>query len=798
MKKFLYSVFALAGILTLSCTKEAETPVTPVEQAVKNTTTYTFKATFDDPQTRTAYTDYKKFSWLAGDKIDVFTYNEAEEMFQITSFESQADGVTTMFVGEVEDGYAPGGLAVYPDNAGFINHTAAVYAPPVFYIDGTDENHYNVSSEKPLENLTLVGRVNEDGSAYAFKTAMAILKVTLTDLPSTAAYFGIDAPEKISGYFYIDENDCLTNDSAVPGTYTYTDNSGNQRTANYSNNYIWYGFIPGSDGTATLYVPVPVGKLSAGTTFVIQDADETTLYQRSTVKDIVVERNKVTEIAALSCQSVWKSLGTGKFVDNFNWYSIGRSNVGTYVDVEIEADESNPSHYRLVNPYGAAFTAFKYSAPKGTTKPSAYFDLFIDHNGYVYHPMICTGIQYRTYREATYVISPTDAYGEMQGINIVAKYQADGKTPANIILAPSYYWPNSGYWTGNYYYNDADQIQIIFPGETGAVDLTCAATFVELADDDVSQPIALATIDFGTSISACNVIIAQDTEAAKAALAAGNIGGTTTKSGDDIEVLLPANAESGNYYVYASPVPAEGLAPVVSTLLFSSETSFQYIRSDAEDVSIEAILGTYTAKNTSVFFNKPYWDAISEGEEDPEYDEENDSWYDPYTLSFTLEESDDEGLGQVMMTAFTEDAVDFCPIETPIYASFEPKTGALSFAPMQPIYSFTNDDGEVIEVHLANGDSFRQMPLEFTLSLDKTTYVSKQFFGYVLYYTEQDNFRDSGIWFGSEEEFVKEDAAPAPAPARVPAVKQQFTKFQRSFSPIQTESVKEKPRTFNK
>ena len=797
MKKLLYSVFALAGILTLSCTKEAESPVTPAEEVAKNTTTYTFKATLEDALTRTTYTDFQKFSWLAGDKIDVFTYNEEEETLRITGFEAQEDGVTTLFVGEVEDGYYPSNLAVYPDNAVFINSMESVYLPAYYIVDGETDEYYTVPSANPLQNLTLIGHVNEDQTAYAFKTAVGAVKFTFDNLPDGAKFLRIYAPEeKIAGYFYIDENDLLTNESAVPGTYT----TSNGNTYDYSSNSLWYEFTP-ENGSATLYIPLPVGKLSAGTVFFIEDEDENVLYQRTTVKDIVVERNKVTEIAALNCQVSWKSLGTGKFVDNYNWYYTGRSNVGIYVDVEIQVDEFDPTHYRLVNPYTAAFTAFGYSAPRGTTKPSAYFDLYIDNNGYVYHPVICSGIQYSKTWGATYLISPADAYGENQGYNIVAKYQADGKTPANILLAPSYYWPQSGgYWTGNSYYYDADQIQIIFPGETEAVDLSCSATFVEIADDDVSQPVALATVDFGTSLSACNVIIAKDADAAKAALAAGNIGGTGTVSGEDVEVLFPANAESSDYYIFANPVPAEGLAPVVGTLLIGSETPFQYIRADAEDVTVEEILGTYTATDAYVLFNKPFWDAINAGEEDPEENEDDYDWYEGFTLSFTLEESDDEGLGQVMMTSFTEDAVDYVGIDTPIYGSFEPKTGAISFAPMQPIYSYTDDDGQLVEVMLATTNP-KEAPLVFTLSLDKTTYTSQQFFGYVHYYTDEDQFGAPNIWFSPTNvplELVKEGTAPAPAPARVPAAKPRITKAQRHFSAIRREFMQEKPLTLRK
>lgn len=794
MKKLIYSIFALAGILAVSCSKEVEAPVAPADESAKTYTTYTYKGIIGE-DTRTAYANDKTFSWKAGDKIDVFTYNESTGYTQITPFEAQEDGVTTTFVGDVEDGFVPGALAVYPDNTGFINSEEAVYLPSYIIIDGDSEDYYNASSANPLENLVLVGRVNEEQTAYAFKTAMGAVKFTFKDLPAGSKFLRINAPEKISGYFNIDENDLLTNESAVDGTYT--DSEGRERS--YSNNNIWYEFTPASDGTVTLYVPLPVGKLSAGTTVYIEDADENPLYQRSIAKDIVVERNKVTELVALSTTNAWESLGTGKFYDAYAW-TTGNFTAGAYVDVEIQKDANDPRHYRLVDPYTAAFTKFNYRPRAGTTAPSAYFEIFVEADGHVDYPQICTGVYYKEYREATQLLSPKDAYGQDKdpGLNLVGKFQADGVTPANILIAPSYYWPKSGYWTGDNYFNSANEIQILFPGVTEAIDVNCSAAFKELADDSVEQPVALVDVTLGASISSAKIVIAKDETEARAAIAAGTIGGEATATGS-VEVLLPANAASGDYYIYVQPIPAEGLSSLLS-ILKGTDVPFQYIRSDNPDVTIEEIIGTYTATDTYIYYDQEYWDAVIAGEE-PEGDgEENATWHGGHTISFTLEESDDEGLGDVMMTAFTEDAVDFCAIETPIYASVDWKTGAITFAPLQPIYSYTNDSGEVIEIQLANANGFATENVVFNLSLDKTTYTSQQFFGYVYYFTQQDGFNYPNIWFSPTNvplTLVKQTAAPAPARTKA-AKPARNLKFQRAEKALEVVFLQERPFSFGK
>jgi hypothetical protein len=794
MKKLIYSVFALAGILSVSCTKEVEAPVTPDQETAKTFIPYTFKGTIGE-DTRTAYADNKTFSWKAGDKIDLYTYNETDGYYQISTFEAQEDGVTTTFAGELEDGYAPGPLAVYPDHTGFVNGQPAVYVPSFVIMDGDDETYYTASSDNPLENLVLVGTVNEEGTAYAFKTAMGAVKLTFTDLPEGSCYLRVSAPEKISGYFYIDENGILTNESAVPGSYT--DNQGDTR--NFSNYNLWYEFTPASDGSVTLYIPLPVGKLSAGTTFYIEDEDENPLYRRSAAKDIIIERNKVTEVTSLATYYTWESMGTGKFYDRFAW-ATGKFTTGAYVDVEIEKDLENPYHYRLVAPYDAAFDKFNYKPNRLATPADPYFEFFVEKSGYVDYPQTCTGVYYRSdnIKESTYLISPLTAYGQGKdrGYNVVARYLEDGVTPANVLIAPSYYWPKSGYWSGDNYYYSSDEIQILFPGVSEAVDVSCSASFAEIADDSVEQPIALIDVSFGEHIASAKVIIAQDKAAAEAAAAAGEFGGEATAS-SVVEVNMPADAESGNYYIYLLPTPAEGLSPALSFLV-ESEDPFQYVRTDAPDITVEEVVGTYTATDTYVYFNKPYWDAIEAGEEDPEEDEEDATWYGPYTVSFTLEESDDEGLGDVMMTAFNENAVGYCPIETPIYATLDPKSGAITFAPMQPIYSFNLDStGELIEVQLANGSGFATENLVFELSLDKTTYTSKQFFGYVFYFTEQDGFNYPDIWFSPTNvplKLVKETEPATDEPAAAPAVKRtSILKHLRAEKPGKAVSFDAKP-----
>lgn len=779
MKKLLYSVFALAGILAVSCTKEEEAPVAPVQEEAATYTT-TIQATIGE-ETRTAYENFKKFSWLAQDEISVFTYNEEEGYYRISTFTAQEDGVTTTFTGEVENGYIPGFMAVYPDNAAFINGEPSVFVPSFIYMDGNPEEYYTATSDNPLSNLILVGSVNEAGTAYSFKTAMGAIKLSFSNLPEGAAYLRINAPEKISGYFYIDEDGHVTNESAIPGSYKYTDSeSGEERTRNYSNNNIWYHFTPDAEGNATLYIPLPVGKLSAGTTFYIEDEDEDVLFQKSAVKDIVVERNKVTELVTLATEHEWVSIGKGKYLDNYLW-NLMEWTEGQYVEVEIFRDAMDPTNYRIASPYGAAATAFKYKLPKGASSTVGPEDMDLSilpgdlvnyktpHNTGIIHP----NIKYKDSngnRIETQLVHPGSGYlgNYDESHNTVIKYQENG-LPAIIQLAPIYWWMSNaqtgnGYWSGGEgTYSSNDVVRILFPGASDeSFDLDASTSFIEIVDDTPENPIALVNAYLGIDLAGGQLVVAKDLAGAKAAFASGTGVKEISVSGE-YEVALPANAATGEYFVYLNARPVDGLA-IGAGLLATSEAFKYYSSLDDRQLELSSVLGLWTASEVDMFFNPNLWDEDETNDEDGEYDWQEET----FSVSFYFEESDDEEAGDVMLTGFEETGVGFCGVDTPIYGRFDTAHGLLTFDAHQPIYSFTDEDsgttyGIVFEDYM--NDSHDATPLTFELSDDLTKLTMNfEYFTYSYWNMDQDSFGGYSniIMYSPVPEKAEETASAAP------------------------------------
>ena len=672
MKRILIASLAFLGIFAVSCNKEIEAPVAPAENSVA-TYKQTVTATIGN-DTRTAYADFQKFSWVAGDKIDIFTYNESTEYTRIATFTAQEDGTTTVFEGEVEGGFELANLAVYPDNAGFVEGELAFFTPGLVYVDGTDEDNYNVSSENPLANLALVGRLNDDNTAYAFKTAMGAVKITLTDLSSDAAYLRISAPEKIAGYFAIDENDCITNESAIPGTFTTSDG----RTANYSSNNLWYNFTPAADGTVTLYIPLPVGKLSAGTVIYVEDEDEEVIFQKKVKKDIIIERNKVTELVPLSTKIEWTSLGIGKFGDHYYY------NPNYDVDVEIQQNASEPTQFRLVDPYAGYRELLEYTPTGEEYGPDPYLYFRIvskgetlngvtaEHDDLVYFDAYYNGIIDDNYGVDPFLAHPS-RWGLEENLwqhSIVVKYQSDGVTPANVQLAPIFFWltepeEGTGYWSGEGYLGYNNLIEIRFPG-ADRVDLDAKIAYLEVVDSNPAQAIALVSYSASDAIQSAKLVIAANEADAKAAFADASRYTVATESGN-YEVKFPANAPSGDYFVFAQTTVSPDLTPLCSQVLTSE--SFKYFNADSNlDYKLEDVIGSYKVKN--YYYNSQEGDWLVE------------------EMTLKVEESDDPLFGDIMFTDFLPEVLGYyqgLTYTSNLYANFNTATGEITVPAGQAI-----------------------------------------------------------------------------------------------------------------
>ena len=754
MKKLFYSVLALAGILAVSCNKEIDKQqVAAVDTESVSTHTVTIRADFG-ADTRTAYANDKTFSWVEGDVIYVYTVNETTSYARFAELTAQNSGATADFVGEVEDGYEPYGLAFYAHSewVTWDEDDFYIYLPGTTAIDD-DQYSYHVDSSNPMANVPLSGVIGDD-DVFHFMTATGVLKFNLTDLPEDAKYFEVEADDgnMLQGLFAVDlETGQMNRDGAVIN-WTYLDDQGEEQTERVSYTNLFYKFEPDADGKATIYVPVPVGTLGAGATIRIYNEAEEVVFSKSTTKDIPITRNKITELVPLSCKVVWVSLGNGLFGDHFHF------NDGYEQSVEIQMNEADPTQFRLVDPYAGYRTLMEYEPTGNEYGPGPYLNFRIIKNGesingvtathddLVYFDSYYTGIVNSSYGVDPFLAHPSRwADPESYWLrSIVVKYQADGVTPANVQLAPYFFWltdPDAGRgYINEEYVNENNVIEICFPG-ADRIDLQAAAEFVEITNDDPTQAIALVDVVLGDGIASADVVIAADQSAAVAALADASRITKVTATGE-CSVKLPANAPSGNYFIYLQTTPAEGLTPAAAQLLVSPKFYYNN-KNDDLGLDVTDLYGTWTG----AIWRKP---------------PSEDYYQEDFTITFA--ESDDPFLGDVLLTeVYGWDAT------INAYGYFDGKTGVLTIAGGQP-WTVVKASGAPYAVGMVDAQAPNK-DLVFRYREDNSLYLeSCEFVAFYLY--DPESYEETDYWLGyfygdtSDYHLTLTKTADSSAPAR--------------------------------
>lgn len=721
MKKLFYSILAAAALV--ACAKEKEAQI-EVAKAPVPTHKETIVATFS-AETKTAYSEYSKFAWEAGDQIWVGVVKNGasnplnSNYYEYVLFTAKSAGTTVEFEGEVPDTYRPNSahIAFYPGTAqdpwyesgqsGF----ACRLPNPVCIGTAAPEGASNaavVAADNPLGFLPLIGSLQTDGS-FAFSTGVGVLKFQFTDLPAETCSLTIKREGGcMSNYFIVDSDGYVKADKVLA-----------RGTSTYGNPSVVYYFTPAADGTATVFVATPVGTMAAGTSISIADSKGEELFSKEFASAVTVERNKIVPLAPIKAKFDWESLGTGKFIDSFLWRVASFS--GGYVDVEIEKNAEG--QFRL-NPYKAAAEAFSYT-PEGTVSGPVPVVLKPQEGGYIYYDETPSGIYGGSYEyaiSAPYYWSSNypSYYGSYgKGNNFVAKYKADG-TPANIILSPVYTSVTTSSFTADNYIW-ANTIQVVFPGAS-EVDIAASLAFVEIADDSASDPIATFVVEMGADIASISIAAAATPEEALAAIEAGE-GVTVVTASGQAEVHLPANSPSGNYYAVGKVVAADGMTALVNRTITSAP--FHYDNPDADLGLDESVLyGEWTGSIVWFYSNAYHQDE---------------------TFSITLGESDSFLEGNILVTNFMG-----YPGNGKGYMSFNTATGALTIPDDTPIA--TVDDTRHLGMQDANGDGngefvFRYDPDAKTLTLEDIFFV-----GFELYNASDgsDTKRWLGYCYGSD------------------------------------------------
>lgn len=287
MKKLLY--FAAALLTFAACEKEVEAPV---EKATPATYKVTIKAGFAD-ETKTAYDAAGKFSWVAGDKIGVMVQKEGE-LKQVT-FTAKSAGAVTEFEGEVEEGWTVAEYASYP----FTGVTEG-YARNDFAWDKSNGEEYGwrlwgsikPDLENPLASTPLIAKKDAEGY-YSFKTATAIVKFTVENVPYETAYAYLEVPSATKEQYNLNGWYSL-NDEGLPTMATAIEPWENRYNWNAPTDY---------NQTMDYYFFIPEGKLPAGTKFELCNSSWAAIKSFEVKQDVEILRNRVTNIAPVEIEA---------------------------------------------------------------------------------------------------------------------------------------------------------------------------------------------------------------------------------------------------------------------------------------------------------------------------------------------------------------------------------------------------------------------------------------------------------------------------------------------------------------
>lgn len=440
-----------------------------------------------EPKTRTDYdftTDSQKalFSWKTGDRVVLVIYDKNDgrkhqDMLTFTLSAMSEDKKTATFGGM--NGYhksgfgatwTSAGFAVYPNTIACTNNGASSsYTQSYVKLPST------VTGEKSSVILVGVPNDNENPTNFDFKSAMAILRVTITGIPANAKELRLSTADKtnypIDGDFYLENNA----GTVTIGSSQYQGNGNGYQKVDLSSE--------GAIASREFLFNIPVGEYPANILKLqLIDDNNLVILEKRVAKNFSFIRNHF--ISTPSLEPEWELLGNAKFVDNYS-FAKAASKAGYMVDVPIYKKVGDLKSYRLANPYDAAWKAFGLTNSgsdaivslevkmSGDVMQCGSNTLSVTNNNLVYFyrgtdPTQLDNKLYTGYKLVSagsmivaHPFAKDQSKAESYMLNSkVKKYQESG-IPAVITLAP--YWDGRG--GDNQWLDSATNvIYIIFPG----------------------------------------------------------------------------------------------------------------------------------------------------------------------------------------------------------------------------------------------------------------------------------------------------------------------------------------------
>ena len=305
MKKSIYIIAAMAmALYTVSCMKEnAVEEKNDEPSVVVPGLPGTITAHISDG-TKTAYDSDGKFSWVNSDQIrllvceDLTTYSrQGIYTYYIKTLSS--DNKTAVFTSTssagdltafVDGTWKSTGIAIYPTSAlkRFETPESHSYGTPWFTLAREDVSGL-------ASDILLTGQALDDNSNFKFSTAMAVLKVTVNNIPASTAKLKLCTSDKSN--YPIDGDFALAKgtDGIVTTSFlsTWVSSFKGYQAVDLSSE--------GDIASRDFYFNIPANTYPAGTLSIrLEDADGGKIMVRKINKELTLERNDCLAIPELA------------------------------------------------------------------------------------------------------------------------------------------------------------------------------------------------------------------------------------------------------------------------------------------------------------------------------------------------------------------------------------------------------------------------------------------------------------------------------------------------------------------
>lgn len=315
MKKNLLWMFAVVAIfVVVSCQKEKE--IVPNEEEIEVTPPAidddaiptVITGTILDDATKTAYAEDGKFTWVSSDQVRLLTCESLETYSRIGFYTYRIkeggltnDNKSAVFtslgtagdlIDFVDGTWKSTGIAMYPTSAldRFNTPEAHAYGTPWFTLA-----RGNVSGAK--SDILLTGVKVDAINNFKFSTAMAVLKITLRNIPANAAAIKLCTSDKtnypVDGDFALSRNGDLVDMTFLPD---WVSSFNGYQKVDIS--------AEGEISEKTLYFNIPAAEYPADKlSLLVEDANGGMIMKRIIGAKMNIERNECLELPALTIAS---------------------------------------------------------------------------------------------------------------------------------------------------------------------------------------------------------------------------------------------------------------------------------------------------------------------------------------------------------------------------------------------------------------------------------------------------------------------------------------------------------------